>query len=94
MKIKFAGFEGDLEFYKYSNGRIAMSIEDDEGCIADCTVNIPEARLKEGEVIIKDWSENEGMLQTLIDAHVVEDTGRVFATGFVQANICRLLVKP
>ena len=100
-RIKFKYWDCELIQNQYSNnGRIALSLvawEDDPAKdiikgepIATCTVNISEEFIIEGEVIIKDYSENEGMLQALIDADVVEYTGKSVKSGFIQAPICRL----
>ena len=85
---------------RYQNGRISLELvawEDDtisevfEGePIATCTVNVPEYPLAADEVIIKDYSENEGMLQALLDAKVVELAGRSVSMGFVTSPVCIL----
>lgn len=54
------------------------------------TVNIPEESLKWDEVFIKNWSENEGILEALIDSRIVEKIGEV-PTGFVKADKCRVV---
>jgi hypothetical protein len=59
--------------------------------IATCTVNLPDVPLRPDEVIIKDYSENTGMLNTLLDAGVVEMTGKTIDTGFVTCPICVLV---
>lgn len=80
---------------KYGGG-LAMSLVDyiTGEPIATCTVNIPEVahRINKDEVLIKDWSENEGMLAGLIQAGIVEDTGLTVPTGFVKAHVCKVLI--
>jgi hypothetical protein len=57
----------------YGNGRIAIALFDPEqGPTATLTVNVPELPLNEGEVFIKDYSENEGVLKDLKQAGLVE----------------------
>ena len=79
---------------RYGNGRVKLRLRDrDDGePVATATINVPEEPLAENEVIIKDYSENDGMLAALLDAGVVEPTGRVCVSGMVQAPICTLKV--
>jgi hypothetical protein len=101
-KVSFAGF--DCKFAvkgEYPNGRMAYALtawEDNpeqdifEGMpIATVSINIPEVELAEGEVIVKDYSENTGMVQALISAGIVEPTGKVVDSGFVTCPICKLI---
>jgi hypothetical protein len=59
--------------------------------ITTATVNLPEFPLEEGEVAIKDYSENEGILDALTDAGVVSDPKKYAITGFALVPICNLL---
>ena len=43
-------------------------------------------------VVIKDYSENKGMLGLLEEAKVVKHTGMVVETGLVASPICKVLV--
>lgn len=47
----------------------------------------------EGKAAIKDYSENEGMLDVLVNAGIVEDTGERFAAGHVEFPIVRVLLR-
>jgi hypothetical protein len=76
-----------------NNGRTALILEDEDGHIVTvATVNVPEEKLAENEVIIKDYSENKGMLDWLIKNEIVEYTGRYVTTGFVMCPICVLKI--
>jgi hypothetical protein len=81
----------------YGNKRLAWRILDANTGepIVTATVNFPEckdARLDDGShVLIKDWSENEGTLQSLIDAGIVEPTGQGIDCEYVTAYLCRVL---
>ena len=88
--------EARLEWGRYENRRIALRLLDAETreplCVA--TVNMPEfGLLARGETIIKTWSENEGVLQSLVDAGIVEDTDGRIPVGFVKAAVCRWTVE-
>lgn len=100
MKIRYRHWDCELIKERYYHGRIALSLvaaKDDgdvfEGePIATATVNIPEATLKDDEVLIKDYSENKGMLQTLINAGIVLPTGQTVKSGFVEVHVCKILI--
>lgn len=57
----------------YANGRKAIRIVDveDGAAVMTATVNMPDVDLKEGEIVIKDYSENEGCLHFLVANGVV-----------------------
>jgi len=100
QRIQFKKWDCELVRRQYQNGRVALELvawqnvpEQDifEGePVATCTVNLPQYPLAKDEVLIKDYSENEGMLQTLLDAGVVELAGRTVKTGFVVLPVCIL----
>ena len=55
-----------------------------------CLAHDP-APIKKGYVYLKDWSENEGVPEALVDAGLVELTGAHWPTGFCSAKEARLL---
>lgn len=67
---------------RYSNGRLAISFDCDEGPYAKLTLNLPDEHLNEGEFFVKDYSENEPLALALIDAGWVEFQGREVQAGF------------
>ena len=90
--VKFNNFNGKIEFGTYSNGRTAMTLIDvEDGLpIATCTVNVPDAPQTPFEVFIKNWSENKGMVDALVEAGVIEPTHRKFGSGFVEVDVCAI----
>lgn len=100
-QIKFKSWNCKLEKTQYRNGRTALELvafENDEENeiyegepIATCTVNIPDIELEADEVCIKNYSENEGMLEILVNAGIVKPTGIYVETGFVSIPICKLM---
>lgn len=96
--IRFKDWQCDIVKNKYFNGRTAISlvssIDGDDVCkgepIATATVNIPDVALSPDEVIIKNYSENEGVLDVLLKAGIVELSGRTIKSGFVTMPICIL----
>jgi hypothetical protein len=81
-----------LEFARYPNGRRAIRLVDsrDDEEYAVATVNVITASLPPGHVAIKDYSENVGILEALVEAGVVTDTGVKVSTGFVSVPVVAL----
>lgn len=77
---------------KYPNGRIRIQLYDssDGSPYATATANINED-LEEWEVPIKSWSENEGMLEFLVDNKFIETPHRFINQGYVRIPICKLI---
>ena len=83
-----------IRFVKYNNDRTALQFVDPvDGPLCIASVNIPEVPLKDDEIIIKNYSENEGVLEDLISNNIVGELHTV-PCGFTEATICKLLVNP
>lgn len=78
---------------QYGNGRTALELIDstDGEPVMVATVNVPDIPLEENEVIIKDYSENEGVLDCLIKEGIVSKPKRHISTGFVLCPVVDLL---
>ncbi len=76
-----------------NNQRDRLSIVDAETkeSLVTASVNLPEIELLEGEMLIKDYSENEGVLLGLVNAGVVEHTGKEVPIGYVTIPIVKIL---
>lgn len=61
-------------------------------CACYATINVKEVELAPNEVIIKDYSENEGLYQCMLDAGHIGPEKRRIETGFVTAPVCDLLL--
>lgn len=83
-------------WFKYQeNGRPALELICADGePYTTASVNFSHQPLAEDEIVIKTWSENEGVLEALIKAGIVSEPVRFFHSGFVQAPVCKLLVEP
>lgn len=96
MKIKFKHWNCNIVFREYKNGRLSMQLlEDKVPCspVATASVNIPNEPLEKDEIAIKDYSENEGILDCLVQNKVVSAPVRYVNSGFVKIPICKLLIK-
>jgi hypothetical protein len=97
IKAKFKSWNCYIVFTKYrDNDRTAILLKDtsDSGPVATATINLPDVKLEEDEVIIKDYSENEGMVKCLIEAGVISSVVAYVKTGFVTVPICKLNIDP
>jgi hypothetical protein len=80
-------------FNYVDNNRKAIRIFDVEDGLpyASATVNVPNLELEEDEVVVKNYAENEGMLDFLLNENIVKDTGKTIQQGYVTLNVCKLL---
>lgn len=94
MIIKFKGYDCVLDTTrKYPNGNVAIILlrHKTGEMICKATISVPHLILDETEVVIKNYSENEGILEVLENAGVIKQTGQFATVGYVQAPICKLL---
>ena len=87
-----------LRFTKYTSQpeRMAILLDDPTSGerLATLTAHCPECALEPDEFIVKDWSENDGIPQSLIESGVLVDTGKRHSNGFIEAMICKLNPQP
>jgi len=76
--IKFRTWDCEIEVAEYLNGRTCIEFIDLDTCepVLTATVNVPEAHLDENEVVIKNYSENEGVLNCMVKNSLIKPTGR------------------
>ena len=91
MKVTFLNYNCVVLFERYRNNRIALTLVDEDNGepVATATTNLPDISLDEDEVIIKNYSENEGILQVLIKANIVKSPERFVDAG--RFPVCRLV---
>ena len=95
MIVDFHSWRCRVARFRYPNGRTALQLltaNKDEEPVATATVNVPEIPLASDEVLIKDYSENTGILAVLVQKGIVAPPIRVVPVGFVTAALCRLLI--
>lgn len=91
--IKFKSCECFIETSMYSNNdRLAIVLCDntDGEMIAVATVNLPHSHLPDDHVFIKDYSENEGIMNILINAGIIDSPTLYVPSGYVQIPMCKL----
>ena len=96
LTTEYGSYEVYLSFGKYRNGRTSIELLDarDHEPVMVATVNIDNALLHGDEIIIKDYSENEGVLDFLVRNEIVSHPKHWVATGWVACPVVDLLVKP
>ena len=96
LTTPYGSYEVYLSFGKYRNGRTAIELLDaqDHEPVMVATVNIDNALLHGDEIIIKNYSENEGVLDFLVRNGIVSQPKYWVATGWVTCPVVDLLVKP
>jgi len=89
IELDYDGESLSPMFGRYENGRTALQLLDQMNLpYATITVNLPDDALAEGEHFIKCWSENEQIVESLIEAGWLLPTGRTVTTGYTQATVC------
>lgn len=93
--VRFGQWECWVLTERYGNGRTALRLVDavDGSSVARATVNRPDVSLGADEVLIKDYSENTGILNALERAGVVRRTNRVVPSGYATLIVARLLAE-
>ena len=90
--IFFGGFTCEMQLDYYPNGNKSIRLIDtrDGSPVAKATTNVEDVKLPANEVMIKDYSENKGMLAALRDSKVVENIVDVMQSGYVDIPVVTL----
>ena len=94
-KVVFMGVECTPTFALYQNLRVSIQLWDSEGMpFAHATINEPGLNLEAGQTLVKDYSENKGMVKALEEAGIVKPlyphpVGRFGAETWV-CQLCEL----
>jgi len=88
--MKFQGTSVKVWKRQHPNGcnRIDLIDESDGLPYATCTIMMDD--LQENEVAIKNYSENAGMLDFLLEEELVEKPHRFINQGYVAIPICKI----
>lgn len=77
--------------YAHDPGALAIYLMTEEGePMSTATVNCDEtaALARQDKVAIKTWSENEGLLELLVAANIIVDTGARIRIGHGTGAVC------
>lgn len=90
-KVTVFGTECKISLKKYYNGNPAIELytTDTNELFAMASVNL-ELKLPKGQIYIKDYAENEGMLRELVQQGIVSEPLRYEPSGFVTIPVCEL----
>lgn len=82
----------NVKIAKYGNKRPAILIEDEMGLpYMTASINVPQLELKDDEVVIKDYSENEGVYEWLLERNIIQPLHRVHRVGMdIGCPVCVL----
>ena len=85
----------EVKVTKYANGQNAIQLLEDgmPYTTATVAVNVPgEASypIEENDVVIKNYSENEGILESLIDGGIIEEPHAAINMNFVTLFVAKL----
>lgn len=105
MQVNFKHWVCRAQFERYASAdqiAITLLLDDNDPSVmagdeipgddvAVATICAPEVTLRAGRVLIKDYSENSGMVDALVAAGVVEsDVESHYVTGFCSVPVMRL----
>lgn len=98
LKMYSVEFNCMVHYDKYQKGnghRIDLIDISDGTPVATATVNVPNVKLEKNEVIIKNYSENEGIYDALIKQNIIKHTDKfVKISEFITAPIATLVKSP
>lgn len=87
-------FDVIIEKAHYENKRIALRAVDayNGEPVATITVNMPHLTCPPGYTWIKNHSENEGIMEQLVEAGVLESPVADNPSGFVTVYLCKVMI--
>ena len=94
-KINFNDTDLLVFITNYADGKNAITLieEDTEEPYTTATVNLP-ITMYDNEVVIKNYSENVGIYEALVNAKVISPAHRYTSSGYVsRIPVCKLLIE-
>ena len=91
--VKFLGEELTPVMSRYANGQNSIRLVDSDGMpfmTASVAIDHELVQLEDDEVIIKNYSENEGILEALIEAGIIEKPFAEIPVNFVTLYVAAL----
>lgn len=95
IKTKYCDEVVSFKWSKYSSGQIALQLNGVQGPMMTVTNNVPDANVPEDCIVIKDYSENEGIRGELIRVGVIKPRAEMgIPSGFVMLHVHKLKFNP
>ncbi|MBN1214947.1 MAG: hypothetical protein JXA99_05830 [Candidatus Lokiarchaeota archaeon] len=92
MKEKIENSSINFKFKTYSNGQLAVFLQDYNGFpVAEISIKDDIVDLNIDEFIFKDYSENSTLVNLLFDMNMIRTTGRFVLIGKHLCPICQVL---
>jgi hypothetical protein len=80
-------------WYQNNHRRALVLVDKENGSpIATASVNLPDIMVPPEHVLIKSYSENEGMYEALLKADIIEPSIQTIPTGYVDVYLCKLKI--
>jgi len=88
--VKFLGEELTPVIRRYANGQNAIQLVDRDGMPFMTASVAHDVVIGDDEVIIKNYSENEGIMEALIEAGIIKNPFCVIPVNFVKLYVAAL----
>lgn len=88
--IEFQGFSCYAIARPYNSGKVHLHLYDlnDKLAVARCSLDVDQIPTIENMIIVKSYSENDGMYEALLKAGIIKPCERTYEIGFEEAHIC------
>ena len=85
--------EGTITKKKYKNGLLAVFLNDRKGeSVAELSINDDSIELDFNEFVLKNYSENSEIAQSLLDSKLIIPTDRFVLIGSHLCPICKVAI--
>jgi hypothetical protein len=88
--VGFGGYICDVIIQRYGTSNPAIRLLDVEDGMPVAVATLNANGLELDEVAIKDYSENKGMYETLLENGIIHPKHREISTGHVTVPVCKL----
>jgi hypothetical protein len=96
VESKMKYYQGPMEIISgtYPSGQIYLqgAVVGTGEPIATLTSNVPDVDIPAAHIVVKDYSENEGVYKTLLEAGVIEECVDKIPSGFIELLVCPLAI--
>jgi len=93
MNVWFKNWSCTTVWGFYGNGRVGLRLVEDGSPVATVTINTA-VRVGLDEIIVKEYEENEGLIEALVTAGVVEPSFQAVYIGSFNSRCARCRLTP